>query len=118
MQVNELLKHHFKPEFLNRLDDIIIFKPLTETEVSRIVDLLLNKVAVRLKDKDLTLVVTDKAKNFIVKAGYDVNYGARPLKRYIGHTVETMIAKQIIVKDIAPGSKIEIDSDGDKLFIV
>ena len=116
-EVNAELKRRFRPEFLNRLDEIITFKPLTEKEVGRIVDLLIDKVRARLADKRLKLTVTDKAKEFIVKNGYDVNYGARPLKRFIDHTVETMIAKEIIIKDIAPDSEIVVDSDGEKLFV-
>lgn len=116
-EANAELKTRFRPEFLNRLDEIIIFKPLTENEIGKIVDLLINKVGARLRDKRIKLVVTDTAKAFIVKNGYDVNYGARPLKRYIDHTVETLIAKEIIVKDIAPDSEITVDCDGEKLFI-
>ncbi len=116
-EVNSELKRRFRPEFLNRLDEIITFKPLTEKEVGKIVDLLIDKVRARLADKRLKLTVTDKAKEFIVKNGYDVNYGARPLKRFIDHTVETMIAKEIIIKDIAPDSEIVVDSDGEKLFV-
>ena len=85
--------------------------------MGKIVDLLIDKVRARLADKRLKLTVTDKAKEFIVKNGYDVNYGARPLKRFIDHTVETMIAKEIIIKDIAPDSEIVVDSDGEKLFV-
>ena len=117
-EVNALLKQYFKPEFLNRLDEIIFFKPLTEVEIIKIVDLLINKVLERLKEKGLSLIVTDEAKKFIVKAGYDINYGARPLKRFIGHTVETMLAKEIIVKNIAPNSVITISTDGEKLVIL
>ena len=116
-EVNAELKRRFRPEFLNRLDEIITFKPLTEKEVGKIVDLLIDKVRARLADKRLKLTVTDKAKEFIVKNGYDVNYGARPLKRFIDHTVETMIAKEIIIKDLAPDSEIVVDSDGEKLFV-
>ena len=116
-EVNAELKRRFRPEFLNRLDEIITFKPLTEKEVGKIVDLLIDKVRARLADKRLKLTVTDKAKEFIIKNGYDVNYGARPLKRFIDHTVETMIAKEIIIKDIAPDSEIVVDSDGEKLFV-
>ena len=116
-EVNAELKAKFRPEFLNRLDEIIMFKPLTEKEIIKIVDLLISKVQARLNDKRLKLTVTDKAKEFIVKNGYDVNFGARPLKRFIDHTLETMIAKEIIVRDIAPDSEIVVDSDGEKMFI-
>lgn len=116
-EVKAELKARFRPEFLNRLDEIIMFKPLTEKEVGKIVDLLLDKVRARLSDKRLKLNVTDAAKSFIIKNGYDVNFGARPLKRFIDHTVETMLAKEIIINDVAPDSEITVDSDGEKLFI-
>ena len=115
-EVTTELKAAFRPEFLNRLDDIIFFKPLTEKEIVGIVNLLLKKVEGRLSDRQVTLNVTDAAKKYIVKNGYDVAYGARPLKRFIEHNVETMVAKELILKDIAPGTTITVDSDGEKLF--
>ena len=116
-EVTTELKAAFRPEFLNRLDDIIFFKPLTEKEIVGIVNLLLKKVEGRLSDKQVTLNVTDAAKKYLVKNGYDVAYGARPLKRFIEHNVETMVAKELILKDIAPGTTITVDSDGEKLFV-
>lgn len=116
-EVTTELKAAFRPEFLNRLDDIIFFKPLTEKEIVGIVNLLLKKVEGRLSDKQVKLNVTDAAKKYIVKNGYDVAYGARPLKRFIEHNVETMVAKELILKDIAPGTTITVDSDGEKLFV-
>ena len=116
-EVTTELKAAFRPEFLNRLDDIIFFKPLTEKEIVGIVNLLLKKVEGRLSDRQVTLNVTDAAKKYIVKNGYDVAYGARPLKRFIEHNVETMVAKELILKDIAPGTTITVDSDGEKLFV-
>ncbi|HCY51728.1 MAG TPA: ATP-dependent chaperone ClpB [Clostridiales bacterium] len=116
-EVTTELKAAFRPEFLNRLDDIIFFKPLTEKEIGGIVNLLLKKVEGRLSDRQVTLNVTDAAKKYIVKNGYDVAYGARPLKRFIEHNVETMVAKELILKDIAPGTTITVDSDGEKLFV-
>lgn len=115
--VNNELKSRFKPEFLNRLDEIITFKPLTKVQVKKIVDLLLDKLILRLKGKNLNLSVTEKAKDFIVQEGYDVNFGARPLKRFIDHNVETMIAKEIIVKNLAPDSNVTVDFNGSELFI-
>ena len=116
-EVTTELKAAFRPEFLNRLDDIIFFKPLTEKEIVGIVNLLLKKVEGRLSDRQVTLNVTDAAKKYIVKNGYDVAYGARPLKRFIEHNVETMVAKELILKDVAPGTTITVDSDGEKLFV-
>ncbi len=116
-EVTTELKAAFRPEFLNRLDDIVFFKPLTEKEIVGIVNLLLKKVEGRLSDRQVTLNVTDAAKKYIVKNGYDVAYGARPLKRFIEHNVETMVAKELILKDVAPGTTITVDSDGEKLFV-
>ncbi len=113
-EVNALLKQHFRPEFLNRLDEIVFYKPLSKTEIVKIVDLMLEDLRKRLADKQLGLEVTDAAKNAIIEHGYDVVYGARPLRRYIQHTVETMVAKEIVTKDLAPRSVIRIDAkDGE-----
>ena len=114
-EVDTLLKQQFRPEFLNRLDEIVFYKPLNQNEIFRIVDLLLKKLRKRLEDKQLELHVTDAAKKFIVEQGYDVNYGARPLKRLIQSKVETLVAKKIIADDPAPGTVIEIDYDGQKM---
>ena len=113
-EVNALLKQHFRPEFLNRLDEIVFYKPLSKGEIVKIVDLMLEDLRKRLADKQLELEVTDAAKNAIIEHGYDVVYGARPLRRYIQHTVETMVAKEIVTKDLAPRSVIRIDAkDGE-----
>ncbi|MBO5885008.1 MAG: ATP-dependent Clp protease ATP-binding subunit, partial [Clostridia bacterium] len=115
--VNMLLKQHFRPEFLNRLDEIILFKPLTKPEIVEIVDLLLNNLTKRLKEKQVSLVVTSKAKEFIVDGGYDISFGARPLKRYIQNNIETMLAKYILTNDISPNSEIVVDVEDDELII-
>ena len=114
--VNSLLKSHFRPEFLNRVDEIIMFKPLTKDEMYKIMELNLKSLQKRLDEKDLTLELTDNAKDFIIDNGYDPVYGARPLKRFIQHNIETMVAKLIIEKAPAPDSVITIDSDGESLF--
>jgi len=116
-EVNNLLKHQFRPEFLNRLDEIVFYKPLTKVEISKIVDLMLNDLQKRLKDKQLTITVSNKAKEFIVEQGYDPIYGARPLKRYIQRNVETLIARMIISKDLEPNTNLVIDYDGNKLTV-
>ena len=103
-QVNRVLKGHFRPEFLNRLDEIVFYKPLTKTEIYPIIDLMLNDLRDRLKSKQLDISVTDEAKEYIVKNGYDPIYGARPLKRFIQRKLETMIARTIIADDIEPYS--------------
>ncbi len=115
-EVDTLLKQKFRPEFLNRLDEIVFYKPLSRTEIFRIVDLLLEKLRKRLEDKQLELEVTDAAKECIVAQGYDVNYGARPLKRLIQSKVETLVARKIIADDPAPGTVIHIDYDGQKMI--
>ena len=114
MVMNDL-KAHFRPEFLNRLDEIIMFKPLTKDNIERIVDLLIKDVNRRLADKELKVKLTDTAKKYIVDNGFDPMYGARPLKRYVQKTVETLAAKLILKGDINVGDDILIDVDGDKL---
>lgn len=113
-RVDALLKRSFRPEFLNRLDEIIYFKPLTKTDVSRIVNLALISLSERLSDKRLKIEVTDRAKNYIIESAYDPIYGARPLKRFLSSRVETLIAKRIIESDIAPDSTVTVDyADGE-----
>lgn len=115
--VDKLLKQQFRPEFLNRLDEIVFYKPLTKTEISSIVDLLIEELQSRLKDKQLTLSVSPSAKNYIIDEGYDPVYGARPLKRFLQHKVETMLAKMIIAEDLAPGTKLLVDYQNNQLII-
>ncbi len=114
--VNRILKSRFRPEFLNRLDEIVFYKPLNKKEISSIVDLMIDDLQRRLKDKQLTVILTEKAKSYIVEQGYDPLYGARPLKRYIQKNVETLIAKMIIAGNAAPNTNIIVDYDG-KLLI-
>lgn len=115
--VNALLRRQFRPEFLNRIDEIVFYKPLSKTEISKIVVLMFNDLQRRLKDKQLTVSLTEKAKNYIVEQGYDSIYGARPLKRYIQRNVETLIAKKIIASDIKPNNNLEVEYDGNSLII-
>ncbi|NLW71025.1 MAG: ATP-dependent chaperone ClpB [Eubacteriaceae bacterium] len=114
--VNTLLKATFKPEFLNRIDETIMFKPLTKEEMKGIMDLQLKKLTERLDDKDITLKLTPAAQQFVIDNGYDPIYGARPLKRFIQHNVETMVAKYIIANELEENTSITIDADGEKLF--
>ena len=116
-KVDQLLKQSFRPEFLNRLDEIVFYKPLMKTEIYKIVDLMLNSLRKRLEDKQLSLTVTDAAKDYIIANGYDVNYGARPLKRWIQQKVETLLARKIIAEDLAPNSMLTVDYDGNKLIV-
>ncbi len=114
MVMNDL-RSHFRPEFLNRLDETILFKPLSRRDIHAILDLLLKELNGRLADRNLTLKLTDAAKTFIAGHGYDPVYGARPLKRYMQKHVETLAAKLILGGEIQEGSTIWIDADGEKL---
>ena len=116
-QVDKLLKSSFRPEFLNRLDEIVYYKPLTKDNVTKIIDLLIEDLAVRLRDKQLKLDITERAKESIVENGYDPVYGARPLKRYLQSKIETLIAKTILANDLDAGNTLQVDTkDGE--FIV
>ena len=116
--IDQLLKRQFRPEFLNRLDDIVYYKSLTKQEIGSIVDLMLADLHRRLADKQLNLVVTDAAKNAIIDGGYDPIYGARPLKRYIQAHVETMIAKEIIGGSHAAGDTLTVDADAEGKLVL
>ena len=116
--IDQLLKRQFRPEFLNRLDDIVYYKSLTKQEIGSIVDLMLADLRRRLADKQLNLVVTDAAKNAIIDGGYDPIYGARPLKRYIQAHVETMIAKEIIGSSHAAGDTLTVDADAEGKLVL
>ena len=111
------LKAHFRPEFLNRLDETIMFKPLDKTSISGIVELLLKDLNTRIADKELKLTLTEKAIDHIIEAGYDPHYGARPLKRYLQKNVETLVAKSILGGTLRAGDTITLDYDGTQLFI-
>ncbi|MCB0337047.1 MAG: AAA family ATPase, partial [Bdellovibrionales bacterium] len=107
------LRSSFRPEFLNRIDDTILFKPLALSDIMSIVDLQLNELRQRLADRSLTITVTEAAKQHIAEAGYDPVYGARPLKRYLQHELETLLARKLISDDIQDGSVITVDfADG------
>ena len=112
------MKRRFKPEFLNRVDDIIMFKSLDKEEIKKIIDIFMKSLSNRLKDKDINMEVTDAAKDIMVREGYDPVYGARPLKRYIGNTLETIIARKLIAGQIRNGDTIVVDGDGDNIDIV
>jgi ATP-dependent Clp protease ATP-binding subunit ClpB len=114
MVMNEL-RNSFRPEFLNRLDEIIMFKPLTKDNIGGIVDLILQELNERLEDRQIKIELTPAAKQYVIDQGYDPVYGARPLRRYIQKNVETMAAKIILAGDINEGSVITIDSDGSEL---
>lgn len=111
------LKNHFRPEFLNRLDEIIMFNPLDKTSITGIVNLLVADLNTRIADKELKLVLTDAAMEHVIEAGYDFQYGARPLKRYLQKNVETLVAKSILSGNLRAGDTIILDYDGNTLFI-
>ena len=111
------MKRRFKPEFLNRVDDIIMFKALDKEEIKKIIDIFIKSLANRLKEKDIDIEITDSAKEIMVREGYDPVYGARPLKRYIGNTLETMIARKLIAGDIYSGCTIIVDGEDDNISI-
>ena len=115
--VMQALRSKFKPEFLNRVDDTIMFKPLSETGIKKIIDIFLDEVRNRLKDKNITLEVTDKAKDILAREGYDVVYAARPLKRYIQNTLENSLARRIIKGDVHYGSTVVVDGDNEELTL-
>ena len=116
-KIKQVLKEHFRPEFLNRLDDIIIFEPLQKEQISLIVDLLLEKLGSRLKEKQIKLEITNKAKEYIIKNGYDEAYGARPLKRFIQDTVETSVARKILSDDIKPNQTLIVDVQDNEIIV-
>ena len=116
-QVMNDLRGHFRPEFLNRLDEIILFKPLTKNNIGNIIDLMMADVNKRLEDKELTIELTDAAKAYIVEHGYDPVYGARPLKRFLQKNVETMAARFILGGEVHAGSVMVVDTDGNGLTI-
>lgn len=115
-RVENELKNHFRPEFINRLDEIIMFKPLTKSNISGIINILINDLNLRIADKDLTITLTEEAKQFIANNGYDPVYGARPLKRYLQKNIETMVAKLILGDRLEAGDNIIIDFENNGLI--
>ena len=116
-KVNTVLKQSFRPEFLNRLDEIVFYKPLKKAEISKILDLLIIDLEKRLEDKHIHLELTDSAKNYLIDNGYDEIYGARPLKRFVQKKLETLIAKKILTQEILPNSTVTIDCKNDELYL-
>lgn len=116
-QVEDLLKHSFRPEFLNRLDEIVFYKPLTRDNITHIADLQIEDLNRRLEDKQLSCEVSQAAMEYIIDNGYDPIYGARPLKRFIQRTVETLIAKTILSSDLLPGSVLTVDVENGELKV-
>ena len=116
-KVEKLLKQSFRPEFLNRLDEIVFYKPLTQNEIGKILDLLIADLNKRLAEQEISVELTDSAKNYLITNGYDAIYGARPLKRFVQKKVETLIAREIIKQTILPKQKVTIDCKNNELVI-
>ena len=116
-QVLQLLRRSFRPEFLNRLDEIVFYKPLTKQDVTTIIDLQIDRLNRRLREQDISCRLTDRAKQFIVDAAYDPQYGARPLRRYVQHTVETLLAKRLLEGSVLPGQCVLIDAGPEGLVL-
>ena len=115
--VQSILKRSFRPELLNRLDEIILFKPLTKSQIKSIVDLQICKLSKRLEEKQLKLIVTDNAKAQIIEQGFDISFGARPLKRFIQSVVEVLVAKKILSENIKPNSTLIVDELNAEFFV-
>ena len=111
------LKNHFRPEFLNRLDEIVMFKPLSKSDIRGIIDLLVKDINRRIEDKEISLTVTDRVLDYIVEKAYDPVYGARPLKRYLQKNVETLLAKKMLADEVAVGDVLSLDVENDALVI-
>ena len=114
-QVTDELKKHFRPEFINRIDDIVVFSPLTEEQIGRIIELALSELEKLLVDRRMTLSITDAAKKYIAKEAYDPHYGARPVKRYLQKNIENQLAEMIIRGDVKDGDDIVINADDQGL---
>ena len=110
--VNDALKATFKPEFLNRLDEIIVFNKLSDVDIEKIARIMLNEVASRINSLGITVEFTDEVISKLAKEGFDPVYGARPLKRFIQQKLETLLARKMIAEDLEPGTEIVIDYDG------
>ena len=116
-QVEALLRRSFRPEFLNRLDEIVFYKPLTRENMAHIIDLQIDRLNARLAQQQISCRLTGAAKDAIIEAAYDPQYGARPLRRYVQHTVETALSKKILRGDIVPGREVTVDAQNGELVI-
>ena len=116
-QVNDLLRRSFRPEFLNRLDEIVFYKPLSKGNITHIIDLLVVELNRRLAEKQLTVVLSDAAKQHIIDSAYDPAFGARPLRRFVQHTVETLISRKIIADEVQPGDTLTVDLQNGDLTV-
>ncbi|MEJ5173512.1 MAG: ATP-dependent Clp protease ATP-binding subunit, partial [Hydrogenothermaceae bacterium] len=112
-KVVEEVKYYFRPEFLNRIDEIIVFKPLFKKEIKQIIDLMINSLNKRLYDRNIRVELTDNAKELLVKLGYDPVYGARPLRRAVQKYIETPLSEKILRREIKEGDTVIVDADGE-----
>ena len=117
IQVDQLLKKSFRPEFLNRLDEVVCYKPLTKENITSIVDLMIAGLNKRLADKQLSVELTPAAKTYVIDNGYDPLYGARPLRRFLQHTVETLVGRKMIADEVQPGTTLTVDCAGNELVV-
>ena len=117
-KINESIRHTFKPEFINRIDEIIVFKPLNKEVVHEILNNIIKNIELRLRDKQLTITISDRAKEFIIENSFDVNFGARPIKRYVSRNIETLIANALIDDKIVFGSNVNIDVNNNDEFYI
>lgn len=111
--VSDQLKAHFRPEFLNRVDEIVLFTPLQKDEIKRIIDVSVAEISMRLEERNITIALTDKAKDQILEEAYTVQYGARPVKRYIQNHIETKLSRALIAGTIMDGDHVMVDYDGE-----
>jgi ATP-dependent Clp protease ATP-binding subunit ClpB len=111
------LRGHFRPEFLNRVDETVLFTPLTPAEIEHIVELMVDDLRRRLADRNLTLEISEEARRFIATQGYDPVYGARPLRRFIAREVETRIARAVLRDAVADGATVRVELHGDQLVV-
>lgn len=115
--MREELKHYFRPEFINRIDHVVVFKPLTKEHMKQIVEIMLKRLEGRLKDRNIRLTITDAAKEYLAEKGYDPTFGARPLRRLIEREIETPLARMIIAGEVKEGQTVRVDFDGEKLIL-
>ena len=116
-RVREELKHYFRPEFINRIDHVVVFKPLTKEHMKQIVEIMIRRLETRLKDKNIKLTITEAAKEYLAEKGYDPTFGARPLRRLIEREIETPLARMIIAGEVQEGQTVRVDYNGEKLIL-
>lgn len=116
-RVREELKHYFRPEFINRIDHVVVFKPLTKEHMKQIVEIMIRRLEARLKDKNIKLTITESAKEYLAEEGYDPTFGARPLRRLIEREIETPLARMIIAGEVQEGQTVRVDYNSEKLIL-